>query len=65
MTKTILLTVNNHSQLKLVLCGSSARKLKRGNVNLIAGCALNRSMHPFVPEELDESPDVDSALQFG
>ena len=52
-------------QLKFVLCGSSARKLKRGGVNLLAGRALNRSMHPFVPEELDKQLDVDNALQFG
>ena len=52
-------------RLKFVLCGSSARKLKRSGVNLLAGRALNRSMHPFVPEELGESFDVDDALQFG
>ena len=52
-------------QLKFVLCGSSARKLKRAGVNLLAGRALNRSMHPFVPEELDEPLDIENALQFG
>ena len=52
-------------RLKFVLCGSSARKLKRSGVNLLAGRALNRSMHPFVPEELGEPFDVDNALQFG
>lgn len=52
-------------QLKFVLCGSSARKLKRAGVNLLAGRALNRAMHPFVPEELGYLFDVDSALQFG
>jgi predicted AAA+ superfamily ATPase len=52
-------------QLKFVLCGSSARKLKRAGVNLLAGRALNRSMHPFVPEELDRRFDLDKALQFG
>jgi predicted AAA+ superfamily ATPase len=52
-------------QLKFVLCGSSARKLKRAGVNLLAGRALNRSMHPFVPEELGEPLDIENALQFG
>jgi predicted AAA+ superfamily ATPase len=52
-------------QLKFVLCGSSARKLKRAGVNLLAGRALNRSMHPFVPEELNEPLDVDEVLRFG
>ncbi|PIP08984.1 MAG: ATPase, partial [Syntrophobacteraceae bacterium CG23_combo_of_CG06-09_8_20_14_all_50_8] len=36
-------------RLHFVLCGSSARKLKRAGVNLLAGRALHRSMHPFVP----------------
>jgi predicted AAA+ superfamily ATPase len=52
-------------QLKFVLCGSSARKLKRSGVNLLAGRALNRSMHPFVPEELDRQPEIDKLLQYG
>ena len=54
---------NKH--LKFVLCGSSARKLKRAGVNLLAGRALNRSMHPFVPEELDRQLDIETILQFG
>jgi len=31
----------------------------------IAGRALNRSMHPFVPEELMEPLEVDEVLRFG
>jgi len=52
-------------QLQFVLCGSSARKLKKAGVNLLAGRALRRSMHPFVPEELDKQFDVNHALQYG
>ncbi|RPJ72702.1 MAG: ATP-binding protein, partial [Desulfobacteraceae bacterium] len=51
--------------LRFVLCGSSARKLKRAGVNLLAGRALNRAMHPFVPEELGGRFELDSALQYG
>ncbi len=36
---------------KLVLTGSSARKLRRGGVNLMAGRAVMRSMHPFMASE--------------
>ncbi len=50
---------------RFVLCGSSARKLKRDGVNLLAGRALQRSMHPFVPEELGGSFDLDKALESG
>ncbi|MGD9321154.1 MAG: DUF4143 domain-containing protein [Desulfobacteraceae bacterium] len=52
-------------RLRFVLCGSSARKLKRADVNLLAGRALHRSMHPFVPEELGAGFDLNEALQFG
>jgi len=52
-------------RLRFVLCGSSARKLKRADVNLLAGRALCRSMHPFVPEELGAHFDLDETLRFG
>jgi predicted AAA+ superfamily ATPase len=52
-------------RLHFVLCGSSARKLKRAGVNLLAGRAFHRSMHPFVPEELGVQFDLEEALQFG
>lgn len=51
--------------LRFVLCGSSARKLKRAGVNLLAGRALHRAMHPFVPEELDTQFDIEEALRYG
>ncbi len=52
-------------RLNFVLCGSSARKLKRAGVNLLAGRALHRSMHPFVPEELGAQFDLEEVLQYG
>jgi predicted AAA+ superfamily ATPase len=52
-------------RLHFVLCGSSARKLKRDGVNLLAGRALRRSMHPFVPEELGEQFDLEEMLRYG
>jgi predicted AAA+ superfamily ATPase len=52
-------------RLKFVLCGSSARKLKRTGVNLLAGRALRRSMHPFVHEELGEKFDLEETLRYG
>ncbi len=53
----------NH--LKFVLSGSSARKLRRSGVNLLAGRALNCSLHPFVPEELRRDFNLDRALSTG
>jgi len=52
-------------RLRFVLCGSSARKLKRAGVNLLAGRALHRSMHPFVPEELGSQFDLEESLRCG
>jgi len=52
-------------RMRFVLCGSSARKLKRADVNLLAGRAFHRSMHPFVPEELGARFDIEKALRYG
>ncbi len=52
-------------RLRFVLCGSSARKLQRAGVNLLAGRALHRAMHPFVPEEIGAPFDLESALRYG
>jgi predicted AAA+ superfamily ATPase len=56
---------SEEKRLRFVLCGSSARKLKRAGVNLLAGRALHRSMHPFVPEELGTQFDLEESLRCG
>ena len=48
-----------------ILSGSSSRKIKQKGVNLLAGRALHRSMHPFLPEELGDQYSVDDVLRFG
>ena len=40
--------------LRFVLCGSSARKLKRGGVNLLGGRAWRYEMHPLTSVEIGE-----------
>ncbi len=50
---------------RFVLTGSSARKLRRGGVNLLAGRALTARMHPFTAAELGDRFDLDRALRFG
>lgn len=50
---------------RFVLCGSSARKLKKAGTNLLAGRALKRIMHPFVPEELGGDFSLEKALTYG
>jgi len=40
--------------LRFILCGSSARKLKRGHANLLGGRAWRYEMFPLVTAELEE-----------
>jgi predicted AAA+ superfamily ATPase len=48
-----------------ILTGSSARKLRRGGVDLMAGRAVRRSLHPFMAGELGELFDLEKALRIG
>jgi len=50
---------------RFVLTGSSARKLRRQGVNLLAGRALNCTMHPFTAGEVKSDFDLQQALQYG
>ena len=50
---------------RFALCGSSARKLRRGGANLLAGRALTISMESFSAAELAENFDLDFALNWG
>lgn len=49
---------------RFLLTGSSARKLRRGGVDLLAGRALNLTMHPFMAAEVPAF-DLDRALEIG
>ena len=51
--------------IRFVLTGSSARKLNRAGVNLLAGRARTWFMHPFTAEELGDRFSLDHALRFG
>lgn len=51
--------------LRFVLTGSSARKLRRGSWNLLAGRLVEASMHPFMAAELGSDFSLERALRFG
>ena len=51
--------------LRFVLTGSSARKLRRRGVDLLAGRALLTTMHPFMAAELGSAFSLDRALALG
>ena len=50
---------------RFALCGSSARKLRRGGANLLAGRALTLSMESFSAAELVDEFNLDFALGWG
>lgn len=50
---------------KFLLTGSSARKIRKGGVNLLGGRARIRNIHPFSASELGEAFELDKALNYG
>ena len=49
---------------RFALTGSSARKLRRGGVDLLGGRALHRTLHPFMASELPDF-NLERALTLG
>lgn len=49
---------------RFILTGSSARKLRRGHVNLLAGRALERKLFPLVTNEIGEY-NLDRMINYG
>lgn len=52
-------------KLKFAMTGSSARKLRRAGVNLLAGRAMSRFLYPLTPMEMGEDFQLDRALSIG
>lgn len=52
-------------KIQFILTGSSARKLKRKNINLLAGRALIRQFHPFSIQEIESRYKINDALKYG
>jgi predicted AAA+ superfamily ATPase len=50
---------------RFVLTGSSSRKLKRSGVDLLAGRALQLTLHPFMAAELGERFNLEDSLRLG
>ena len=50
---------------RFVLTGSSARRLRRENANLLAGRALTRHLYPLTAAELGDDFDLARALRYG
>ena len=54
-----------HEGQRFILTGSSARKLKRDGINLLAGRAIRHHMHPLVIQELKAEFKLEHALTLG
>ena len=52
-------------KIQFILSGSSARKLKRGGSNLLAGRAFVFYLHPLTSVELGKNFDLNKALSWG
>lgn len=52
-------------KIKFILTGSSARKLKRGGANLLAGRAFLYHLYPLTAAEIGDEFDLEFALKWG
>jgi len=52
-------------KLHFILTGSSARKIRKGGTNLLAGRAHQRSFHPLTCWEMGKDFSLERALKFG
>jgi predicted AAA+ superfamily ATPase len=57
--------IERDKQLQFVLTGSSARKLKRSGVDLLAGRAVLRHLAPYMAAELESHFQLQAALTLG
>lgn len=61
----VIHSMSNDKKIKFILTGSSARKLKRGSANLLAGRAFKYVCHPLTHLELKDEFRLQDVLQFG
>jgi predicted AAA+ superfamily ATPase len=57
--------IEENKERRFVMIGSSARKLRRAGVDLLAGRSAVRSLHPFMAAELGSRFDLARALTYG
>jgi predicted AAA+ superfamily ATPase len=60
-----LIEAKARRQVQFILTGSSARKLKRGGTDLLAGRAILKTLHPFLAAELGPRFDFARGLELG
>jgi predicted AAA+ superfamily ATPase len=65
LLNVVHLLMEEKKDIKFILTGSSARKIKRSGADLLGGRALKKQMHPFVASELNEMFSLENALKAG
>lgn len=57
--------LDSQKDLRLIMSGSSARKLRHGYANLLGGRAIYLTIHPLTASELEEQFKLDWVMAFG
>lgn len=57
--------LHEHRRVRFALCGSSARKVKRGQANLLGGRAVRYELHGLTAQEIGHDFDLSRALNHG
>lgn len=57
--------IEEDKNLQFILTGSSTRRIKKSGINLLAGRAVLRHMHPFLLSEMEDSYNMEMALTSG
>lgn len=57
--------LHENRAIRFALCGSSARKVKRGRANLLGGRAVRYELHGLTASELGQSFDLERTLNHG
>ncbi len=65
LLEVVHILIEERSGSQFILTGSSARKLRRGGVNLLGGRAAITSLHPFMAAELGDRFELGEALRIG
>jgi predicted AAA+ superfamily ATPase len=65
MLNSIQVLIDEDKRKKFYISGSSARKLRRGNANLIPGRIISFQMSPLSSSELNYKLDINKAMAYG
>jgi len=65
LLEVVHLLIEARQGVQFIFTGSSARKLRRGGVNLLGGRAVQKNLHPFMAAEFGPGFNIDEALRLG